>query len=194
MLDIHRDRFAPDAVKAVAYSDRDLKVREAGGGAPARGLASPRIEAKLIQALGVDERSQVLVVGALTGYASAVLGRLAATVIALEADPSLAAFAREALATTSASNVTVVLGPHATGVSASAPYDAILLEGTVPDVNPVLLDQLKDGGRLIAVVDDNGVGRAMLWRRVGGTFDRTAVFDAAAPVLPGFEREPAFVF
>lgn len=194
MRDIPRHAFAPDAVKPVAYSDREIEIKAPAGGAPARALASPRIEAKLIQALAADERSHVLVIGATTGYAAALIGRLAATVVALEADPGLAVLARDALKAAGAGNVTVVTGAHQMGVPASAPYDAILLEGTVPDVPMGLLDQLKDGGRLVAVVDDGGVGRAVIWRRTGGTFDRSAAFDAAAPVMPGFEREPAFVF
>ncbi len=75
-----------------------------------------------------------------------------------------------------------------------APFDAILLNGAVPEVPQALLDQLKDGGRLVAIVASSGYGRVQVWRRTGRSFGNLTAFDAAADALPGFAREPGFVF
>ena len=88
----------------------------------------------------------------------------------------------------------VVQGPLAAGVPDEAPFDAILLNGAVPEVPQALLDQLKDGGRLVAIVASSGHGRVQVWRRTGRSFGNLTAFDAAADALPGFAREPGFVF
>jgi protein-L-isoaspartate(D-aspartate) O-methyltransferase len=148
----------------------------------------------MIQALELGEQDVVLEVGASTGYATAVLARIARSVIALEADAALAELARASLGSLGVANATIMTGDLAAGVPDAAPFDAILINGAVPDVPAQLLDQLKDGGRLVAVVAEGVVGRAMQWRRLGGTFDARALFDAGAPRLPGFERKAEFVF
>ena len=194
MLEVPRERFAPAGKQATAYADEMLPVKDTRGGAPARHMTAPRILAKMIQALELGEQDLVLEVGACTGYATAVLARVARKVIALEADATLAEQARATLGLLGVANATIMTGDLAAGVPAEAPFDAILINGAVPDVPAQLLDQLKDGGRLVAVVAEGAVGRAMQWRRLGGTFDARAVFDAGAPRLPGFERKVEFVF
>jgi protein-L-isoaspartate(D-aspartate) O-methyltransferase len=122
------------------------------------------------------------------------LARLARSVTAVECDAVLAANARTALAGVGVVEAKVIEGPLPAGAPAAGPYDAILVNGAVTEVPPALLDQMKDGGRLAAILVDGGVGRATLWRRFGATFDRRPLFDADAPVLPGFARKAEFVF
>jgi protein-L-isoaspartate(D-aspartate) O-methyltransferase len=136
----------------------------------------------------------VLDVGAGTGYGAAILAKLADSVVALECDTGLAATARETLRSVGAEKVVVVEGALSQGWPNDGPYDAILVEGAVEDVAPELLDQLKDGGHLVAIVGGGPSGRATVWRRDSGAFGRTAVFDAAADVLPGFEKVRVFAF
>jgi protein-L-isoaspartate(D-aspartate) O-methyltransferase len=193
MLDVPRETFAPAAVRGISYMDTDLPVTAPGDPGPARALLSPRILAKLLQVLDVDAKAAVLDIGGTTGYAAAVLAQLAARVVVVEADPRLAAQAKANLAGV-ADTVSVIVGPHQAGAADQGPYDVILLEGIVPDVPRNLLDQLKDGGQLAALVSADGVGRAVVYRRSGGNFDHTVMFDAAGPVLPGFERAQEFVF
>jgi len=155
-------------------------------------MMAPRTLAKLLQLASFEASDVVLTIGCANGYASAVIARIVQTVVALESDAELAASAQRTLGTLSADNVAVVTGPLAEGYAAEGPYDAIVIEGAVGEPPRALLDQLKDGGRLVAVVDQGPVGKAMLWRRLGDGFDSRAAFDASAPTLPGFERPNVF--
>lgn len=185
---VPRERFVPDLLKSVAYVDEDISL---GGG---RYLIEPRVFARMLQEAGIAAHEKVLDVGAGTGYTAAVLSHLAATVVALEVAADLATQARAALADLGLANVTVVVGDLAKGHATGQPYDVILIEASVPDVPPALFDQLAEGGRLIAVLRDGPMGVATLFTKAGGIVGRRPLFDAATPILPGFERAPAFVF
>jgi protein-L-isoaspartate(D-aspartate) O-methyltransferase len=192
MMALPRERFVPDAKADLAYLDLDLPVTEGPGSA--RRLLKPMVLAKLIQAAAVGETDHVLVVGCATGYSAAVLGRLAKSVVALEQDATLASRARENLPAISANNVTVASGPLTAGWPADAPYDVILLDGASEVAPQALFGQLKAGGRLVGVVGRAPTSKAMLYRSSGGEASGRPVFDAAAPLLPGFAEPPAFVF
>jgi len=191
MGEVERERFVPPGLREFAYMDEVVPV---GATASRRALLAPRVLAKLIQAAEIVETDAVLDVGAATGYSSAILAKVAARVVALEVDAGLAEEAGKALAAAGASNVTVATGELAAGHAAAAPYDVILMEGVVSQVPPGLLDQLKDGGRLVAIVSEGRFGRVLVWRRIGTSYDARPVFDAGGPRLPGFERRPEFVF
>jgi protein-L-isoaspartate(D-aspartate) O-methyltransferase len=194
MLEIPREQFVPPSMRALAYIDEDLCISTAGGRQNARYLLAPRVQAKLIQHLELDERDRVLDVGCGSGYSSAILARMAGAVVALEADAALAEQAAKALAAVGTDRVALVTGPLAEGYARGGPYDAILVNGAVPEVPQGLLDQLKDGGRLTSVISDDTFGRAAQWRRLGTTFDQRTIFEAGAPRLPGFARRAEFVF
>lgn len=191
MLEVPREQFVPEARASLAYIDDDLCVQEAAAAKPARYLMEPMVLAKMIQSLELTPESKVLDVGCATGYSSMVLSRLAGHVIALEADAALAAFARKAI---SAPNVEVVSGPAPAGWAAGQPYDAILVGGAVEEVPAALTAQLRDGGRLAAVIRADGAAKAMLFTRTGEHVSARRLFDAAIPLLPGFERSRGFVF
>lgn len=193
MLALPRERFVPAARAAMAYLDRDLAVTEEPGSAP-RCLLKPMVLAKLVQAATVGEGDRVLDVGCATGYAAALLSRLARSVVALECDAALAQRARENLAAVGAANVEVVGGPLPSGWPAGAPYDVILLNGATEVTPTALLAQLKEGGRLVTVVGRGPGSRATLFTVASGRASARAVFDATAPVLPGFAAAPSFVF
>ncbi len=120
MLAVPREYFVPEDKRALAYADRDLPVTNALGGRTPRYLLKPAVLARLIQGAEVVETDRVLDVGCATGYSSAVLGKLAGSVIALEEDSHLAAIAREQLAAIGATNVTVIAGPLMAGAAAQA--------------------------------------------------------------------------
>jgi protein-L-isoaspartate(D-aspartate) O-methyltransferase len=192
MLEIPREKFVPETRASLAYIDEDLCVREAEGGKPARYLMEPMVLARLIQALQIRPSDRVLDVGCATGYSAAVLSRLAEHVAALEDDAALAKVAQKALA--GRKNVEVVTGPLAAGWTAGAAYDAILLEGAVERVPESLLGQLRDGGRLAAVIRKDSAAKAAVFTRSGENVTARRLFDAAIPPLPGFEAPKTFVF
>ncbi|MBB6251351.1 protein-L-isoaspartate O-methyltransferase family protein [Nitrospirillum iridis] len=186
-LAIPRERFVPEALAGVAYVDEDVPV------APGRYLLEPMVLARLVQELSLTRADKVLAVGVATGYSAAIMAELAGSVVALESDPALVEAARKALS--GVAGVTVVQGDLAAGHAAKAPYGAILVDGSVPEVPASLLDQLPEGGRLAAVViNAAGLGEARYYRKVGGVVSHRILFDAAVQPLPGFERRAEFVF
>ena len=189
MEEIPRERFVDKSHQGIAYLDEDLPI---GNG---RFLMEPMILARMLQTLDLQSGDIVLDVGVATGYSSAVISRLASTVIALESDPSFASQTTLNMAELGIDNVVLVEGALADGYPAQAPYDVIVLEGAVPEVPTAITDQLADGGRLCAVIDENGTqGRAVLMVRSGDVVSRRVVFDANTPSLPGFEKAQGFVF
>jgi protein-L-isoaspartate(D-aspartate) O-methyltransferase len=190
MLDVPREQFVPAARRAIAYLDMDVPVDGQGG----RALLNPMVLAKLLAAAGVAEGDRVLDVGCATGYSTAVLAKLAGHVVALEDDVALARIAGETLAASGVANVSVVSGPLHDGWQREAPYDVIVVEGASEVVPSALLAQLKDGGRLVGVIGSGPMGKATLYRASGSSVTGHTLFDAAAPLLPGFARPAAFVF
>jgi len=186
MQEVPRERFVPPSATALAYLDLDLAVGEG------RRLLKPMVLAKMIHAADLAGADRVLDVGCATGYAAAVLAQIAGEVVALEEDADLAKMAQKAL--TGLPNVAVVSGPLTAGWPLGAPYDVILLEGSTEVEPHAFCSQLKDGGRLVCVLGSGPNAKAMLYRRSGGELGGRPIFDAAAPVLPGFEKKAVFAF
>jgi len=187
MMEVARERFVPAPSAPLAYLDRDLPV-----GAANRRLLKPMVLARLLQAADIGPAQRVLDVGCATGYAAALLARMAGEVVALEQDESLLQVARVELS--ALPNVRIVAGPLEAGWQAAGPYDVILLEGATEAVPQALCRQLKDGGRLVCVLGGGPGAKAMLYLRSGDDIGGRALFDASAAVLPGFAKAPAFAF
>lgn len=186
MGEVQREAFLPPAQRALAYADEDVAA------APGRWLIEPMVFARLVQAAEVGERTRVLLVAAGTGYGAAVLARMGARVVALEAPGPLA----EALGR-AVPGVTVATGPVAEGWAGAAPYDVILVEGAVAQLPAALLGQLAEGGRLVAVrasARPGLLGRAVRTVKLHGTVTEVPLFDAGTPALAEFRPAPAFVF
>jgi protein-L-isoaspartate(D-aspartate) O-methyltransferase len=194
MLELPRERFVARDQVDLAYADIDLPMRGEPGGRDLRALLRPRTLAKLIQVADVQAEDRVLDVGGTTGYGAAVMSRLGTGVVALEEDAALAAAARKALGECGIENVSVVTGDLIAGWPAQAPYDVIVLEGAVEIAPRTLFGQLRDGGRLVCIEGRGLSGKATVYRCVAGVASGRPVFDAAAPLLPGFAKPPAFVF
>lgn len=189
MREVARERFVPGPLARLAYMDEQILIT--GAGQDRRWLLPPRLQAKLLQLADIGAGDHVLDVGSGSGYSAALLARVARSVIALESDEALLTEARANLA--GLGHVTVAAGSLSAGWPAKAPYDAIIVEGAVGVAPEELLEQLKDGGRLVAVVTEAGIGKATIWRRLGRSMDARVAFDAAAQLLPGFAPVPAFV-
>jgi protein-L-isoaspartate(D-aspartate) O-methyltransferase len=182
---VPRERFVPAERCALAYADALVPVGHGRQLNPPMALGRMLTEARL----GGEERA--LVIGAATGYSAAVLARLVRSVVALEEEPELAAFARSALAGTGAE---LVEGPLTEGHAAGAPYDFILIDGAIEQVPQAIVDQMADGGEMALALVEDGVTRLSVGRVVGGAFGTTAFSDAAAALLPGFSRPRGFIF
>lgn len=189
-----RERFVPENRAGVAYIDEDLEI------APGRYLTEPAVLARMVEAARVTESDTVLDIGCGTGFSTAVLAHLAGTAIGLEPDAELNARASELMIELGIDNAVIVGGDPASGHPDQAPYDVIVLGGAIDTVPEALLNQLAEGGRLIAVIpnihvsDRSHAGQATLFLRAEGGIARRPLFDAAIPLLPGFTHEAGFVF
>jgi len=189
MLDIPREAFVPGPMKSVSYVDEDIEI------APGRYLTEPMVIARLIAEARIRAGDIVLDIGCATGYSTAVMARLASTVVGLEVDEDLAGRATRTLADQGVDNAVIVTGDLTAGHPDQAPYDVILVNGAVSALPDGIVSQLAEGGRLTCVHSPAGhVGRARLYRRTNGHVSHLELFDAATPYLPGFERKPAFEF
>lgn len=191
MASVPRERFVPASKRAIAYIDEDLPVGAEDSG---RFLMKPHIFGKLVQLAAIRPEDVVLVIGAGSGYSTAVMSKLAASVVAVEQDADLANSASELLTELGFDNAVVVESALADGYAAEGPYDAIVIDGAVDELPEALLKQLKTNGRLVVIEGRGGAGTAKLYQASGQTVSSRFAFNASATVLPGFEKTPEFVF
>jgi len=188
MTAVPREKFLPDRLASLAYSDELLTI------APGRETLPPRVLAKLIQLAELDAGDNVLVISE-TGYAAALVAQMANKVVALFADDETAKAAKEAFASLAIGNVTAVTGAAASGWAAAAPYDVVLIEGGIEKVPRAIEDQIRENGRLVSISLNDKIGRAVVLHKRAGLLARRDAFQAAAPLVSGFaEAHPAFVF
>ena len=188
-----REAFVPEGKRAVAYMDEDVPLEPADKSAGPRALIEVMAFARMLQHAAIKPEDRVLVVGAGTGYGAAVIAALAQRTVALECDAALAAAARRNLE--GVAGAIVVEGPLAAGVPGEQPFDVIIVEGRVEEVPQAWLDQLSDGGRLIAVVGEADMAKACVHTRSGSAIAVRPVFDASVAALPGLrKKKPAFTF
>jgi protein-L-isoaspartate(D-aspartate) O-methyltransferase len=192
MLTVPREAFVPASRRALAYMDLDLDVSEAGESK--RYLIKPALTGKLLQAAEIRPTDRALVVGCATGYIAALVSKLAADVVATESDPATAGRATQILNSLGYANVHCKPAGNATGDPAGSPYDVVVLNGATQITPASLFAQLREGGRLVGVSAESTPPRAMIVTRTHGEFGHRSLFDAAAPVLPGLELAPAFIF
>lgn len=181
MAVVERERFVPEAARALAYFDRPLKLNDH------RAMMPPAALGRLLSELAPKPGERALIVGSGTGYSAALLQQIGLGVVALESDKTLAAAAE-------AAGIETEIGELSKGSASSAPYDIILLDGAVEEVPAALVKQLRDGGRLAGAIIDRGVRRLVIGRMSGGALGLRSLADADVDHLPGFERPPAFTF
>ncbi len=186
MAQVPRERFVPAEQARFAYGDTGVPLP--GG----RRLNPPLATGRLLTAAELMPTDHVLLVGAAGGYTAAVLAKLAASVVAVEPDPTLAADARAALAGEPA--VTVIEGPLEAGAADHGPYDVLVIDGAVEAVPETLAEQVAPGGRIVSGIVDRGVTRLAAGRRSAGGFRLVDFLDIDCAVLPGFARPKSFSF
>jgi protein-L-isoaspartate(D-aspartate) O-methyltransferase len=188
LLKVARESFVPNEVRAIAYVGDHVPM---GRG---RALLETRVLAKLLDALELQPDEKVLDIGSLQGYSAAVIARIAGRVVALEQDSDLAMLAEARLSGDGIANASVVCGPLTEGAPKEAPFDAIILQGAAAEIPQALIGQLRIGGRIAAIFSDGATGQARLGIRGDNGVSWRRIFDAAAPILPGFEAEAKFRF
>jgi protein-L-isoaspartate(D-aspartate) O-methyltransferase len=190
---VRREDFVPAAYRALAFVDTEVPLPTTTG--ETQFMLAPRVEARLLQELAVHKHERVLEVGTGSGFMAALLAHKAQHVTTLEIDPDLAGFARANLQRAGVMNATVIEADGARGWRGEAPFDVIVLSGSVAEVPEALLAQLKTGGRLVAIVGHEPVMRAVLISRHGDTrVSRQVLFDTLAPRLRGFDEPTRFQF
>ncbi|MEO1251344.1 MAG: protein-L-isoaspartate O-methyltransferase [Pseudomonadota bacterium] len=184
-----REVFLPAELRDQAYVEREIEY------APGRRLLRARDFAKLVDAAEIRESDLVLNAFCGSGYSTAILAQLAEMVVSLESDDAMATAAQENLNNLGVSNAAVITGDPWKGAPDQGPFDVIFLGGVIERRPDALLDQLRDGGRLAAIVRADGVSRGGVYLRSGKAASFTPMFDAAAQsAMPGFEKPKSFVF
>ena len=189
LSNVQRELFVPQAYQAMAYTDTDIPL---GHG---EAMAPPRVAARLMHDLHLTGTEKVLEIGTGSGYMAALLAGRAQRVVSLEINPELASNARNNLQRAGITNVDVRVADGSTGASGDAPFDAIVLGGSVAEVPQALLQQLAIGGRLLAIVGHDHVMAATLFTRTAdAAWDSKALWDHTAPRLQGFAEPTRFKF
>lgn len=186
MLHVPREQFVPDTRRDLAYVGENLDL------APGRVLLEPRTLGKMMELLDLQNSDLLLDVACGYGYAAAVAARIAEAVVAVEEDETLAAEAQARLAAQDVFNTVVVKGELTQGCASQAPYDAMLIEGAIEEMPAPLADQLREGGRVVAMFHEGNLGIVRFGRKVDGRINWRFAFHAGAPVLPGFKVARGF--
>ena len=187
--EVPRERFLPAELQRVAYIDDDIPFPNG------RAMLEPLVVCRLIQAADAKPTDVALDIGCGTGYTSALLSRLTSTVFGIDSDAALVQQATTNLAALGADNVVVSARPMEQGWPEHKPFDVIVIGGAVEVLPEALLDQLAEGGRLVAVVSKGAPnGTARLYQKIGGSVSSRPLFDAGCRLLPGFARPQRFVF
>ena len=196
---VPRERFVPDDLRTLAYSDASLVLKPRREGGVSRVLIQPMHLARMLQGAAPRPEHRVLVVAGETGYAACLLAELAGHIVSLESDPDLTSDAAAHGEALGHGKIEAVTGHLAAGWTPSGPYQLIVVQGAIETNLDKLFAQLVPGGRLVAIetslaIHGRHTGRAMLYQPVGHDVSGRALFDATAPVLPEFKLAPAFVF
>ena len=197
MADLPRESFVPSEQGLLAYAETDAAL-STGDAKEARYLLAPPLLARLVDAAGIHEGDLVLDIGCASGYSTAILAQLVGmgTVVGLEKDAALAEQATHMLERLDLDNTVIIMDRLDEGYPAQGPYNVILLNGASArppeDLAALFAAQLCDGGRFVGVFDDGGdiKGQAWLFTKNGDEITRAVLFDARAPILPGFEAQP----
>lgn len=186
---VKREDFVPAAYRNLAFADMEIPL---GCG---QVMLAPRVEARLLQELGVKKTDRVLEIGTGSGYMAALLAARAEHVVTVESRPELAEMARENLARAGVANVSVELGDGSAGWPQQGAYDVIVVSASVPVMPGEMLKQLRLGGRLAVVVGEAPVMEAQLVTCTAeGVFNTVNLFETVIPALDGVPAKDSFSF
>ena len=186
MLQVRREIFVPDHLNETAYADTILDL---GHG---RVILEPRTFAKMLDAVDIQGNELVLDIGCGLGYSSAVIGKFSEAVVSIEENEAMAAESEANLAAEGCLNVAVVQGSLAQGAAQHAPFDVIVVQGAVERMPAALIEQLAEGGRIVAVFSQKGQGAVRVGYKTDGQMSWRFACNAFAPILKGFVAERSF--
>lgn len=194
LLVVKREDFVPPQYRALAFMDLEIPLRIDGYDS-GEAMFAPKVEARFLQELTVKPHERALEIGTGSGYMAALLAYKAQQVLTVEIDARLAAFGAANLERAGVRNVKVEVGDAARGWAARAPYDVIMVSGSLPVLPDALLAQLKVGGRLAAIVGDAPVMSAQIVTRVAdGAYETLRLFETCVKPLRNAWRPSAFRF
>ncbi len=189
LFTVRREEFVPAQYRSLAFVDMEIPL---GHGAA---MLAPRVEARMLQELAVKPSDRILEIGTGSGYMTALLAKRGAHVDSVEIIPELSAQAGAKLAAQGITNVTLEVGDAARGWDRHAPYDVIVLTGSVPVLADAFQRSLKPGGRLLAVVGEAPVMEARLIVCAGNSACNTlGLFETCIPALRNAPQPERFVF
>lgn len=186
---IPKEKFAPRQLKRIAYMDDEFPLPHG------RFMLRPQILAKMISVANPTAQDRVLHIGCGLGYGTAILSLLSNFVVGLESYTDLSQQAEEILSELDTQGVEIVNGPLNQGWDEYAPYSLILIEGRIDVLPNDLIDQLQEGGRIVAIKQQaNGRSECVLIQKNQGVLTEISQFDARCPYLEGFQKAQEFVF
>ena len=185
---INRDDFLPENLKGNSFSERNIFLKRD------RFVLRANLIAKIISALNISNEENILVIGSSTGYSSAIISRLAETVISIEEDKELIDFSEEAVKKNGIDNIVFINNAMIEGCSEQGPFNAIIIEGVIDEVPSKILNQLDHNGRLIAMINDNGISNVIQFQKKNNTFTERFLFSCSAPKLKSFDKRKSFSF
>jgi protein-L-isoaspartate(D-aspartate) O-methyltransferase len=189
LLVVRREEFVPEKYRALAFADMEIPL---GHGEV---MLSPKLEARMVQELGIRKTDKVLEIGTGSGYVTALCARLGGQVVSVDRIPEFSQSAARKLAGHGIQNVQLVVGEAAEGWPSAGPYDVILATGSLPFLPDSLQDQLRPGGRLLAVAGEPPVMTATLVTRISDqAFNAVGLFETVIPPLRNIRQPERFVF
>jgi len=189
LLTVRREEFVPEKYRDLAFADLEIPIGHA------EVMLTPKMEARMIQELGVRKTDKILEIGTGSGYVTALLAKLGGQVVTVERITEFSLSATRRLAGHGLQNVRLHTGDGSEGWPAHAPYDVILLTGSVPVLSESFQEQLAVGGRLLAVIGESPVMSANLVTRVSErAFNSVVLFETVIPALKNVKQAEGFVF
>jgi len=190
---VRREEFVPPACRALAFTDLEIPLSE--DAPPGERMMQPKMEARILQEVAPQRSDKVLEIGTGSGYMTALLAARAGRVYSVEINPRLLAAASASLQRAGVANVTLDEGNGAQGWTRYAPYDVIVVTGSLPVLPRQFLDQLLPGGRMFAVVGDAPVMAGRLITGVGGgACTSIDLFETSLPPLQKALQPERFEF
>ena len=182
---LDRNDFMPEAMKEMAY----VEILE-----NKRTILKPSLIAQIALSINLKANENVLILGATTGYLSAILSHQAETVIVVEENEQLLNNSENAIKKNNINNVVFIKNEIVKGYNEQSPFNAIIIEGAIQEVPLNIIDQLEEGGRLFAIVQEGEICSAKLFKKNGRSISEQKLFNCTLPVLSMFIKKNSFSF